>query len=57
MKKVDLFWQSNRDWWEFRNHIPAVKKTAPPEAKASYQRYLEQTKYEGTVRKHGENKI
>lgn len=42
MRKVDLFWQSNREWWEFRDHIPVVKASAPPEAQASYQRYLEQ---------------
>ena len=42
MKKRDLFWQSNREWWEFRNHIPVVKASAPPEAQASYQRYLKE---------------
>lgn len=44
MRKLDLFWRSNRDWWEFKNHIPVIKEDAPPEAKASYARYLEQTK-------------
>ena len=42
MKKVDLFWQSNDEWWELRNHIPVLKETAPPEARESYQHYLEQ---------------
>lgn len=42
MRKYDLFWQSNRDWWEFKNHIPVVKETAPPEAQESYKRYLKQ---------------
>jgi len=42
MRKLDLFWISNREWWEFRNHIPSLKENCPPEAKASYMRYLEQ---------------
>lgn len=43
MRKIDLFWQSNPDWWEFRNHIPTVKEDAPQAAQESYARYLEQT--------------
>jgi hypothetical protein len=43
MRKVDLFWQSNPDWWELRNHIPTVKEDAPQAAQESYARYLEQT--------------
>jgi hypothetical protein len=42
MKKIDLFWQSNPAWWEFRNHIPTVKENAPQEAQESYARYIEQ---------------
>lgn len=44
MKKLDLYWKSNREWWEYIDHIPTVKDSAPPEAKASYKNYLEQTK-------------
>ena len=44
MTKLDLYWQSNSDWWELKNHIPVVKKDAPPEAQESYKRYLEQLK-------------
>ncbi len=43
MRKIDLFWQSNPDWWEFRNHIPTVKEDAPQAAQESYAHYLEQT--------------
>ena len=43
MRKIDMFWQSNDDWWEFRNGIPTVKEKAPQEAQESYARYLEQT--------------
>lgn len=43
MRKLDLYWKSNPDWWEFENHIPVVKKDAPLEAQKSYQRYLQET--------------
>lgn len=42
MRKVDLYWATNKDWWEFKNHVRVVKEDAPPEAKASYARYLKQ---------------
>lgn len=44
MKKLDMYWMSNRDWWELENHIPTVKEDAPIEAKVSYERYKEQLK-------------
>lgn len=44
MKKLDLYWKSNREWWEYKDHIPAIKSSAPTEAKQSYERYLEQIK-------------
>ena len=44
MRKVDLYWTKNRDWWEFKNHVRVVKDDAPLEAKVSYARYLEQMK-------------
>ena len=46
MKKLDLYWMSNRDWWEVKNLVPTIKSNAPSDAKASYARYLEQTKDE-----------
>ena len=39
-----MYWMSNRDWWELKNHIPTVKEDAPIEAKVSYKRYKEQLK-------------
>lgn len=42
MRKIDLFWQSNADWWEFSNGVPVLKENAPQEAQESYARYLEQ---------------
>lgn len=44
MKKLDLFWKTNRDWWEYRNGVPVLKDNAPAEAKESYERYLKQVK-------------
>lgn len=44
MKNVDLYWRSNKEWWEFRNHIPVIKKDAPKVAQESYNRYLKQMK-------------
>jgi len=46
MRNIDLHWMDNREWWEIRDHIPVVKKDAPPEAQESYKHYLEQTKDE-----------
>lgn len=42
MRKVDLFWKSNKEWWEYRNGTPVLKETAPTEARESYEHYLEQ---------------
>ena len=42
MKKLDLYWKSDRSWWEFKNHIQVIKKDAPPKAQESYKRYLQQ---------------
>lgn len=42
MRRLDLYWKSNRDWWEYKDHVPTLKDSAPPEAVLSYQRYLEQ---------------
>ena len=46
MKIIDLFWQSNDDWCEIRNHVIVLKDDAPQEAKESYERYLKQTEEE-----------
>lgn len=42
MKMLDLYWRSNPNWWELKNHVPVVKETAPPEAQESYKQYLKQ---------------
>lgn len=43
MRNIDLYWRSNREWWEFKNHIPVIRKDAPEEAQKSYANYLKQT--------------
>lgn len=40
MRKVDMHWMSNYDWWDIKDEIPVVREDAPPEAKESYKRYL-----------------
>lgn len=40
MRKVDLYWMSNRDWWEVHNFVITLKEDAPEEAQISYDRYL-----------------
>ena len=50
MRKVDLFWKSNRDWWEWKNGIPVVKHSAPQKAKESYQNYLKQISNDHVLR-------
>ena len=42
MRKFDFYWQSNRDWWEFKGFIAVLKPDAPQEAQESYQRYLKE---------------
>ena len=51
LKKLDTFWKSNREWWEYKDHIKVIKANAPPEAQKSYKTYLEQTqKHSDTVK-------
>ena len=42
MKKVDMYWMSNRDWWFFQDGNYHIKDDAPDEAKVSFERYLKQ---------------
>ena len=44
MRKLDLYWKSNRDWWEYdKDFYPVLTENAPLDAWESYLRYLEQT--------------
>lgn len=42
MRKLDLFWKSDHDWWGFKDGVPVLKGSAPQEARVSYEHYLEQ---------------
>ncbi len=47
MKAVDLYWMSNPDWYGFADDevgTPYLTEKATPEAKESYEHYLEQKK-------------
>ena len=44
MTKLERYWMSNRSWIRFTSNGPVVRDDAPEEAKASYQKYLEQVK-------------
>ena len=41
MKRLDLYWTTNPDWWERKENY--VKVLKPDAAKESYKHYLEQT--------------
>lgn len=43
MIKLDFYWTTNRDWWEWKeNGSRVIKPDAPEEAQESYKHYLEQ---------------
>lgn len=44
MRKLDLFWMSNKEWYGMKNMVYYIKDNAPEEVKKSFQHYLEQTK-------------
>lgn len=44
MRRYDLYWLSNPDWWEVKDGVPVIKKDAPKDAQESYRNYLEQKK-------------
>ena len=45
MRKFDYFWRSDKSWYYRKeNGACVLKDDAPPEAKESYQHYLEQTR-------------
>ena len=46
MTLLDLYWMTNPDWYDFEDDgklgTPFLTEAAPPEAKESFARYLEQ---------------
>lgn len=39
MTKLDTYWESNEDWYEYKGFTPVLKDDAPEEAKESFRRY------------------
>lgn len=47
MRKLDLYWMTNPDWYAYTDDDdpkPYMTESAPAEAKASFEHYLEQKK-------------
>jgi len=45
MRKLNLYWRTNEEWYHFdKNMNPVVNDDAPEEAKESYRQYLEEKK-------------
>lgn len=47
MRTLDLFWLTNPEWYDYTDDNEGelfLVDDAPPEARASYERYLEQKK-------------
>lgn len=44
MRALDVYWRSNREWYEIKDCRPVIKENAPKEAKESFKRYVEQLK-------------
>lgn len=47
MRKFDHYWMSNDEWFDFTDDeeaAPYLTEKAPPEARDSFERFLEQKK-------------
>lgn len=44
MRKLDMYWMSNKEWYFIKDMTFHIKDDAPEEAKKSFAHYLEQTK-------------
>lgn len=43
MRKLDLFWKTNREWYYYDENLSVhLKSSAPDEAKESFKKYLAQ---------------
>ena len=50
MSNFDVYWMSNREWWEFKGSVATVKEDAPPEAQESYRRFQEEQEKKRSLR-------
>ena len=47
MTKYDLYWKTNPEWYDYTDDedaVPYLTEAAPPEARESFARYLEEKK-------------
>lgn len=47
MTKYDLYWETNPEWYDYTDDedaVPYLTEAAPPEARESFERYLEEKK-------------
>ena len=42
MRRIDMYWLSNKNWYHRENGVAVINEDAPEDAKRSYNRYLEQ---------------
>lgn len=42
MRKFDVYWKSNKEWYFYDGLVPKLKEDAPEEAKKSFEHYLQQ---------------
>lgn len=48
MRKFDVYWKSNKEWYEYDGLVPKLKEDAPKEAQESFEHYLQQKKETAT---------
>ena len=48
MRKFDVYWKSNKEWYEYDGLVTKLKEDAPKEAQESFEHYLQQKKETAT---------
>ena len=48
MRKFDVYWKSNKEWYEYDGLVPKLKEDVPKEAQESFEHYLQQKKETST---------
>lgn len=44
MRKFDVYWKTNKDWYYYDGLVPKLKENAPEAAKESFEHYKRQKK-------------
>lgn len=42
MRKLDLYWMQDKQWYYYDGLMPKIREDAPEEVKKSFEHYLEQ---------------